>query len=93
MNGEIGVVALWLADILLAISFSKYNTPFRLPNKWLSTVGISRQRKWEALVELEHLGLISIERRPRKSPVVRVHTEPPPRFQSHLARELSALSD
>jgi hypothetical protein len=30
--------------------------------------GLSRRTKWNALAELERLGLIRVERRPRKSP-------------------------
>jgi hypothetical protein len=33
-------------------------------------IGVSRKVKWDALRELEWWGLIAIERRPRKSPLV-----------------------
>ena len=36
--------------------------------------GVSRHAKWRALAELELLGLISIERRPRRSPRITIHT-------------------
>jgi len=35
--------------------------------------GISRQSKWRGLVELEKVGLVTIERRPNRSPIVRVN--------------------
>lgn len=41
-----------------------------LPNSMVE--GLKRQRKWDALHELEQLGLVKIERRPRKSPLVTV---------------------
>ena len=37
---------------------------------------VTRQRKWDGLLELEQLGLIKIERRRRKSPLVTVLVEP-----------------
>jgi hypothetical protein len=42
----------------------------KLPNVGLRDVGISRQSKWRRLTDLEHLGLIKVERRPRRSPLV-----------------------
>jgi hypothetical protein len=52
----------------------KYNgKPIPLPNGQLETkFKISRQRKWEALRELERLGLIRTECRSRKSPLVTI---------------------
>ena len=50
--------------------------PFALPNRGLETLGISRWRKWSALRELERLGLIQIERRPRRSPMIAVLPAP-----------------
>ena len=46
--------------------------PFALSNVAISDEGVSRQRKWEALVELERLGLIILERRARRSPRITV---------------------
>lgn len=45
---------------------------FKLPNGMLKIDGIGRTAKWRALVELERRGLVSIERRPKKSPRVTV---------------------
>jgi hypothetical protein len=44
--------------------------PIRLSNVALAEVGVSRDQKWRALRELECLGLIRIERRRRRSPVI-----------------------
>jgi hypothetical protein len=52
--------------------------PFTLANGMLKIDGISRASKWRALAELERRGLISIERRRRKSPVITVHDCPVP---------------
>jgi DNA-binding MarR family transcriptional regulator len=48
--------------------------PFSLGNQTLEKEGVDRYAKWRALDELEQLGLISIERRPRRSPRITVHT-------------------
>jgi hypothetical protein len=44
----------------------------QLPNVGLEEFGVSRFAKWRALVELERAGLIRIERRPRKSPLIHI---------------------
>jgi hypothetical protein len=46
--------------------------PFTLANGMLEMEGVERRAKWRALLELERLGLITIERRPRKSPRITV---------------------
>jgi hypothetical protein len=48
--------------------------PFPLPNGLLAMKGVTRFAKWRALDELERLGLISVEKRPRRSPRITVHT-------------------
>jgi hypothetical protein len=45
--------------------------PIKLSNGMLEIDGISRQAKWRALTDLERLGLIQVERRPNRSPIVR----------------------
>ena len=45
---------------------------FTLSNTAMVDEGVSRHRKWEALGELEQLGLITVERRKRRSPRVTV---------------------
>jgi hypothetical protein len=44
--------------------------PVKLANGMLALDGISRRTKRRALLQLERHGLISIERRPKKSPIV-----------------------
>jgi hypothetical protein len=47
--------------------------PFHLPNGVLAMEGVTRFAKWRALTELEHLELISVEKRPKRSPKIVVH--------------------
>jgi hypothetical protein len=44
--------------------------PIKLTNGILAMEGVSRFAKWRALRELEHLGLIMVERRRRKAPLI-----------------------
>ena len=44
----------------------------KLANGMLEEDGISRPTKWRALRQLERRGLIAIESRPRKSPIIRL---------------------
>jgi hypothetical protein len=46
--------------------------PFILSNIATETGGVSRFGKWRSLRELEQLGLIRVEARPKKSPLVTV---------------------
>jgi hypothetical protein len=49
--------------------------PFTLSNGAMELEGVGRGAKWRALLELEQLELITIERRKRKSPrVTALHT-------------------
>jgi hypothetical protein len=48
--------------------------PITLANGMLEYDGINRRTKWWALAELEQRGLISIERRKGKSPLIRMIT-------------------
>ena len=50
--------------------------PVQLANVALARSGVSRHQKWRALRELERLGLVRIESRARKSPIVAVIVEP-----------------
>jgi len=50
--------------------------PIQLANVALARNGVSRHQKWRALGELERLGLVRIERRVRKSPIVVVTEDP-----------------
>jgi hypothetical protein len=71
LNGASGQVHT-LALHLLYLRWKGKGAPVKLPNGMLKIDGINRRAKWRALAELEHRGLISIERRPGKSPLVRV---------------------
>jgi hypothetical protein len=59
-------VALWL----LRLAWKDHNKTVSLPNAQLEAHGIDRRTKRRALQELEAAGLIRIERRSRKAPVV-----------------------
>ena len=61
-----------LALVLLWRSWKAHGRPFPLANGLLKIEGVSRRTKWRALVELESRGLISIERRHQKSPLVAI---------------------
>jgi hypothetical protein len=62
-----------VASELLRRDWKCNGTPIPLPNGQLEEkFRISRQRKWEALRELERLGLVRVERRSRKSPLATV---------------------
>jgi DNA-binding transcriptional regulator YhcF (GntR family) len=51
-----------------------------LTNALAMAEGVSRRTKWNALIELERLGLVRVERRSRKSP--RLHLLHLPRHQN-----------
>jgi hypothetical protein len=46
---------------------------FTLANGWLERRGVSRQSKYRILRRFEAYGLISVEWRPRRSPLITVH--------------------
>jgi|SRR5262249_41924429 len=48
--------------------------PFTLSNGMVAIEGVSRWQKWRALDELEQLGLVTVERRKRRSPRIKVIT-------------------
>lgn len=50
----------------------RLGNPVSLSNVTAATIGVERRQKWRALKELEQLGLIKINRRPRKSPTITV---------------------
>ena len=62
-----------LALHLLYLDWKAKGAPIRLANGMLKIDGVSRASKWRALAELERRGLISIERRSRKSPLITVN--------------------
>ena len=46
--------------------------PILLANEQLADKGVTRRNKWRALAELEQLGLITVVKRQRKSPIITV---------------------
>jgi hypothetical protein len=46
--------------------------PIKVPNGMLARCGVSRQAKYRALQKLEQLGLVSVEWRDSKSPIVTI---------------------
>ena len=57
---------------LLHQHWKSSSQPFLLPNGMLAMEGVTRFAKWRALAELERLGLISVEKRPDRSPKITV---------------------
>ena len=66
-----------LAIELLYLHWYGNGKPVTVSNKVARAVKISARSKWEALAELERLGLIEVDRRPRKSPRVVLHLVQP----------------
>ena len=61
---------------LLQLHFRDRGRPVQLGNLALRLACVSRKQKHRALVELAGLGLVHVERRPRRSPIVTVILEP-----------------
>lgn len=72
LNGVSGKGCI-LAMHLAYLHWRNKGRPFTLANGMLKNDGISRASKWRALAELESRGLITIERRPSKSPIITVN--------------------
>jgi hypothetical protein len=67
----------YIAVLLLHRNWkSRDGGPIKLTNVVLKFDSVSRRSKWRALVKLEQLGLIAIERRQRKSPLIRINKVP-----------------
>jgi hypothetical protein len=65
-----------LAIELLYLHWKGNGKPVTVSGKVAQAVKIAARSKWEALAELERLGLIEVDRSPRKSPrVVLYHTQ------------------
>jgi hypothetical protein len=61
----------WEVAIHLAyLNWKEKGGPIKLANGMLEMDGINRQAKWRALTELEHRGLVTVERRRGRSPLV-----------------------
>jgi hypothetical protein len=65
-----------VAFVVLYLDWKAKGQPVKLANKLPQMAGVGRRAKWRALADLERLGLISVERRARKSPIVQVQYEP-----------------
>lgn len=67
-----------LAHEILYLHWYGKGKPVTVSGKVARTVKISARSKWEALAELERLGLIEVDRKPRRSPrVTPLHTQAP----------------
>ena len=62
-----------IAWYLLYLNWRNKDKPFRLANGMLEYDGVSRHSKWRALEDLARSGLITIERRHKRSPIIHVH--------------------
>jgi hypothetical protein len=67
-HGQTYRVALYL----LYLHWKGGGTPIKLTNGMLRIDGVSRYSKWRAVNSLERLGLVEVERRPRRSPLIRL---------------------
>jgi hypothetical protein len=63
-----------LAVLLLYAHWKGKGEPIKLANGMLKIDGVPRRSKWRALRNLERLALITVECRPRRSPVIHVKT-------------------
>ena len=61
---------------LLQLHFRDRGRPIRLGNLALGLADVTPKQKNRALVRLEKLGLVRVERHPRRSPIVTVILEP-----------------
>ena len=62
-----------IALYLLYLDWRGRGEPIKLANSLLQIDGVSRQSKWRALTDLERRGLITLERRPRRSPMIKLN--------------------
>jgi hypothetical protein len=70
------VVTYQLALFLLYEHWRSGGCPIRLTGTVAAKLGISRDGKKRALTELERLGLVMVERHPRKAPLVTPLVDP-----------------
>jgi len=71
LNGATGKT--WhLAMHLLYLDWKDKGAPIKLANGMLGMDGVDRDAKSRGLSDLERRGLITVERRPKKSPIVKV---------------------
>jgi hypothetical protein len=67
-----------LAMYVLHMNWKHHGKPFALANGMLEYDGISSDTKTRALKDLEQRGLVAVQWRDRKSPIVTVNLEPLP---------------
>ena len=70
LYGARGAATFKVVMHLLSKEYETHRQTVRLANVALMSIGITPYQKWRALAELERLGLVRVERRPRKSPMV-----------------------
>jgi hypothetical protein len=58
---------------LLHLEWKQGGGPIKVPNGFLEKLGVGRGAKCRALKKLERLGIVSVESRDRKSPIVTVN--------------------
>jgi len=63
---------LWLVAYIFYLHWKSNGEPFKLSNGYLKVCGVSASSKLRALRDLEGRGVISVEWRGRKSPIVAV---------------------
>jgi len=61
---------------LLHLEWKQGGGPIKVPNGLLDKLGIGRGAKSRALRKLESLGIVSVERQERKSPIVTIDGHP-----------------
>ena len=71
---------------LLNLEWKQGGGPIKVPNGFLAKLGIGRGAKSRALSKLARLGIISVERRGRKSPIVTIT------HSSHIADEIAGIN-
>jgi hypothetical protein len=63
-----------IALCLLYLRWKGHSKPIKFANGMLGIDGVSRYAKWRALNDLERRGLIVVERRSRRSPIIRLRS-------------------
>ena len=58
---------------LLHLDWKRGGGPIKLPSGFLEMTGVGRSAKSRALDKLESLGIVTVERRDRKSPIVKIN--------------------
>jgi hypothetical protein len=69
LDGATGHTILVALD-LIYLGWKSKGAPVKLANGMLRHDGISRHSKWRALNDLERRGLVTVERRSKRSPLV-----------------------